>query len=99
MYLADIEQNLSYHLCLYIKNPDLFVGESVLYCFSDLSLMLTRTRTQQMAAEGKGLVPLKKFTSYNDVHVVPAVWLNKYAIFAISKGWNPQQTLNNVGLY
>ena len=40
---------------------------------------------------------MPKFTGYNDV--APAVWLEKYAIFATSKGWNPQQTLNNVGLY
>ena len=59
--------------------------------------MQTRAKTQQMAAEGNTLVPLKKFTGYNDV--APAVWLEKYAIFANSKGWNPQQTLNNVGLY
>ena len=59
--------------------------------------MLTRAKTQQMSAEGNTLVPLKKFTGYNDV--APAMWLVKYAIFANSKGWNPQQTLNNVGLY
>ncbi len=38
-----------------------------------------------------------KITGYNDV--APAEWLENYAIFANSKGWNPKQTLNNVTLY
>ena len=59
--------------------------------------MITRARARQMAAADANNPPLKKFTGYNDV--APAVWLEKYAIFANLKGWNPQQTLNNVGLY
>ena len=59
--------------------------------------MITRARARQMAAAEGNNPPLKKFTGYNDV--APAVWLEKYAIFANLKGWNPQQTLNNVGLY
>ena len=42
------------------------------------------------AAEGNS-PPLKKFTGYNDV--APAVWLEKYAIFANLKGWNPNKHL------
>ena len=68
-----------------------FLNFNCFYC------MITRARARSMAAEGHSFVPLKKFTGYNDV--APAVWLEKYAICANSKGWNAQQTLSNMGLY
>ncbi len=40
---------------------------------------------------------IPKFQGYDDV--TPAVWLEKYAIFANSKGWTRAQSLNNIGLY
>ena len=40
---------------------------------------------------------MPKLTGHSDV--APAVWLERYSMFANSKGWNPQQTLNSVGLY
>ena len=58
--------------------------------------MITRAQIRKMAADNTSY-KLPKFSGYNDV--APAVWLEKYAIFANSKGWNPQQTLDNVGLY
>ncbi len=47
-----------------------------------------------MATDSK----MPKFQGYDDV-LTPAVWLEKYAIFANCKGWTPAQSLNNVGLY
>ncbi len=58
--------------------------------------MITCAQLRNMAVDNASST-LPKFTGYNDV--APAVWLEKYAIFANSKGWNPQQTLDNVGLY
>ncbi len=60
-----------------------------LYC------MITRAQARKMANNDKATMP--KFTGYSDV--APVVWLERYSMFANSKGWNPQQTLNNVGLY
>jgi hypothetical protein len=40
---------------------------------------------------------MPKFQGYNDIS--SAVWLEKYTIFAQSKGWTQAQSLSNVGLY
>ena len=66
-------------------------------CFKLICLYCMITRAQARKMANNDTATMSKFTGHS--YVAPAVWLERYSMLANSKGWNPQQTLNNVGLY